>query len=904
MPTKLIEVALPLDAINREAAREKTIRHGHPFTLHLWWARRPLAACRAVLFAQLVDDPSSHPDRFPTGLDQERERQRLFGLVERLVRWEGANDHALLEEVRAEIRRSCGDHVPAVLDPFCGGGSIPLEAQRLGLVAEASDLNPVAVLISKALAELPARFANRPPVHPTDDSRFSIGEWSGSQGLAEDIRFYGTWMREEAGRRIGHLYPKATLPGGSRATVMTWIWARTITCPNPACRATMPLVRSFWLGKKKGKEAWIRPIVEGRTVRFEIGLGSSGPPANSTVSRTGATCLVCNTPVPLAHVRVEGKAGRIGAQLMAVVAEGARQRVYLPPDTEQEKAADIARPDDFPDSELPEQALGFRVQGYGMTHHADLFTNRQLTALCTFSDLVKEARDRVIAAGGETAYADAVATYLAFTVDRLADLGNALCPWEPIAECPRHLFGRQAIPMAWDHAEGNPFSDSSGGWSVLLEGAKRAFDSPAFGISDGIPAEVGQKDVRQIASGMVSSRPVIATDPPYYDNVAYADLADFFYVWLRRSLSAVYPDLFTTVLTPKAAELVADPFRFGGDQEEANRYFEAGFENTFGNFCAVAHPDFPLTLFYAFKQVEQDEGGGAASTGWETMLAGLLRSGLAVTATWPMRTEASNRMRNQGSNALASSIVLACRRRSETAGITDRRGFLATLRAELPHRLRELQQGSVAPVDLAQAAIGPGMAVFSSYARVIEPNGENMPVRTALALINQALDEVLSEQEAEFDEDTRWAIAWYSEHGMDYGPFGRADDLSRAKNVSVEGLKRAGIVSSGGGRVRLIDRTEMDSAWDPVNDSRLTIWEVTQQLIRRLLDEGEGSAADLLARVGGLGDPARDLAYRLFQIAESKKWAKEAGPYNALGAAWRELSRRAAIGPMRQGRLI
>ncbi len=889
---KLIEVALPLDAINREAAREKSIRHGHPSTLHLWWARRPLAACRAVLFAQLVDDPSAHPDRFPTEEDQERERQRLFALIERLVPWEATQDEAVLEEAREEIRRSCGDALPEVLDPFCGGGSIPLEAQRLGLVAHGTDLNPVAVLITKALIELPARFANQPPVHPRDgDGRLAVETWRGAQGLAEDVRYYGAWMREEAERRIGHLYPKAILPDGRQATVIAWIWARTVTCPNPACRATMPLVRSFWLGKKKGKEAWVRPVVEGSSIRFEIGHGASGPPVEGTVSRTGATCLVCNTPVPLAHVRAEGKAGRIGSQLMAIVAEGDRQRIYLPPDPEHEKAADVPRPENVPETELPQQALGFRVQGYGMTHHADLFTNRQLTALCTFSDLVNEARELVFADSRTSAYAAAVTQYLAFGISKLADRHSSLASWDPnpsgFVPKIRSTFARQALPMVWDFTEGNPFSAASGNFEDGLTWTINALERvPSRPIS-----EAAQNDALGV---MERSNCIVATDPPYYDNVGYADLSDYFYVWLRRSLTTLYPDLFSTLLTPKVAELVAEPSRVDGNKEKAERRFEEGFERAFANLRRVSHPNYPLTVFYAFKQSEHDESG-VASTGWETMLAGLLRAGLAVTATWPMRTELGNRMRNLASNALASSIVLACRPRSETAGITDRRGFLTALHAELPQALRELQQGNIAPVDLAQAAIGPGMAVFSRYAKVVEPTGEPMSVRSALALINQVLDEVLAEQEGEFDADTRFAIKWFEQYGFDETGYDPAEGLARATNVSVKGLEDAGILVARAGRVRLLRRGELTADWDPATDTRMPVWEVTQQLVRALWDEGsEAKAGDLVRRLGGVGEVARDLAYRLYAICERRGWAEDARGFNALVTSWPEIARRAS----------
>jgi putative DNA methylase len=617
---------------------------------------------------------------------------------------------------------------------------------------------------------------------------------------------------------------------------------------------------------------------------------------------------VCENPVPLDFVRREGQAGRLGAQLMAIVAEGTRQRLYLPAGPVHEQAAHAERPTDVPETELPERALSFRVQAYGMTHHADLFTNRQLSTLCTFSDLIEEVRIRVTDdSGGDKAYADAVATYLAFTIDRLADLGNSLCRWEPNAECPRQLFARQAIPMVWDFAEGNCFSNSSGSWNILIDNAYRSMTSTLFNFERAAP---GRSEMAAAQESSFEGMDLV-TDPPYYDNIGYADLSDFFYVWLRRSLRYVYPGLFTTMLTPKSAELIATPYRFNGSKQLAEKHFERGFAQVFERASKEQFAGTPIAVFYAFKQSETDDDDddgmprqAVASTGWEKMLEGLLGSGLSVTGTWPMRTEMSSRMVGQGTNALASSIVLVCRPRPATAGVTDRRGFQQALRDRLAGALRNLQSGGVAPVDLAQVAIGPGMAVFSSYAKVVEPSGGAMSVRTALGLINQVLDEVAAEQEGEFDEDTRWAIAWYAENGMDDGPFGRADDLSRAKNVSVEGLVRAGIVKSGAGKVRLLDRSELDPSWDPAKDSRLTIWEVTQQLIRRLMDESEASAADLLARVGGLGEPARDLAYRLFLIAESKKWAKEAGPYNALAAAWPELSRRAALGQNVQETLI
>jgi putative DNA methylase len=894
---KLIEVALPLEDINRESAREKSIRHGHPFTMHLWWARRPLAACRAVLFAQLVDDPAAHPEEFPTDADQEGERKRLHGIISELVKWENIHNEALLKQARDAIRRSCGGNPPPILDPFAGGGSIPLEAQRLGLEAHASDLNPVAVLINRALIEIPPRWAGNPPVFPgAEGERMS---WPGATGLAEDVRRYGQWMRDEAEKRIGHLYPKVKI-SGVEATVIAWIWARTVTCPNPACGGTMPLVRSFWLGKKKGKERYAVPVPDGKRVRFQIG-GPSGVPREGTVNRTGAVCLICETPVPLSYIRAEGKAGRMGAQLMALAAEGTRQRYYLPSNEDHEKAADVSRPVDTPEAELPEQALGFRVQGYGMHTWADLFTNRQLTALTGFSNLIREIRERVITDGGEPEYADAIATYLAMTVDRLADLGNALCRWEPIAECPRNLFGRQTISMVWDFAEGNPFGESSGSLQVLIDGGVRGMLNPGFDFKRKSTGFTAQQDA--LTANFHGQ--VVATDPPYYDNIGYADLSDFFYVWLRRSIGYVYPDLLGTMLTPKADELVADPFRHGN----SNKFFEDGYRQVFRRICEVTHDEYPITVFYAFKQAETDDDGGHASTGWETLLEGMLSAGWAVTGTWPIRTENASRLRGQDANALASSIVLACRPRPTDAAVIDRRGLIAALREELPGALRKLEQGSIAPVDLRQAAIGPGMAVFSRYARVNEPGGEPMRVRTALSLINQVLDEKLSQLEGDVSADTRWCVEWFKGHEFGPGPFGEADTLSRGIDTDVAALDRAGVLRARAGKVSLLSVADFPADYEPQHDERVSEWKVCLHLAKRLKEQGAEPATRLMAAAHDLVDldDVKELAYLLYSIAEKRGWAETALVFNSLGTSWTDLedASRKITGPSEvQGQLL
>jgi len=934
---KLIEVALPLEDINREAAREKSIRHGHPSTLHLWWARRPLAACRAVLFASLVDDPSEcvaelmadaakrqaaekalaaqekrnegrevssklthssllSPHSSLKDILVETERERLFDIIRELVKWENSNDECVLNRARAEILRSTGGNPPPVYDPFCSGGSIPLEAQRLGLEAHASDLNPVPVLINKALIEIPPRFAGKPPVNPESRKRLSAsGSWKGAAGLAEDIRYYGQWMRDEAEKRIGHLYPKVRLPkehGGGEATVIAWLWARTVASPNPAAKgAHVPLVRSFWLCTKPGKKAWVEPVVDQTTMtyRFEVRTGD-GEPRAGTVGRNGGVCILTGTGIPLNYIREQGKAQRMGAKLMAIVVEGKRRRIYLPPTEAQESAAACKTPTDVPETELPKEALGFRVQNYGMTKHRLLFTNRQLTGLMTLCDLIREARHIVQDSGGDENYANALATYLAFSLSKGANYWSAICTWHQGAEKLVSTFGLPVMPMTWDYTEANPFSDSSGNWMLGVEQAAKAIiNVPAVGFGRAFQSDAAQPHQ--------PPRPwLVSTDPPYYDNVPYADLSDFFYIWLRKSLSSIYPELLSTVLVPKARELIAEPFRHGG-KVAAQKFFEVGLNGVFRQIYSSSSAEYPFTVFYAFKQQETEtEDGGAesqsavASTGWETMLAGLIGSGFSVDGTWPMRTEQSGGLREAGRNSLASSILLVCRARQNDAGVASRRDFLASLKRELPEALRNLQKGNIAPVDLAQAAIGPGMAVFSRYVRVLEADGSPMSVHTALTLINQSLDEVLAEQEGEFDSDTRWALAWFDQYGFTEGPFGAAETLCTAKNTSVSGMVEAGILAAKAGKVRLLKKDELPADWDPATDTRLTIWEAAHHLIRAL-DQGEQAAAALLRKLGALAEIARDLSYRLYTVCERRKWSQEAIGYNALVLAWPDLTR-------------
>ena len=912
---KLIEVALPLDAISRASAREKSIRHGHPSTLHLWWARRPLAACRAVLWASLVDDPSAHPDRFPTDEAQAEERKRLFGILERLVVWENSNNPDVLAEARAEIEASCRGQLPNVLDPFCGGGAIPLEARRLGLPAYGGDLNPVAVLISKALVEIPPRFEGLSPVNPDARAESGLKTWERAQGLAEDIGFYGEWMRERAFERIGHLYPTVMLPkseGGGDATVIAWIWARTVRSPDPAWGGHVPLVRSWILRKAKRNKpvAWVEPVVDriSQTISYRIHTGEADEIPEATIARSAGTCVATGTPIPRDYLRKEAREGRLGTHLLAVVAQGRRGRAYVEPTT----VPAISRPDDAPSGRLSTNSRHMSTPGYGLTTTASLFTDRQMVALVTFADLLSEVRslveDHALSSGwvddetrltdrgyGVAAYVDTVITYLAFVVDMCADYWSSICSWHSSGEKIGHTFGRQAIPMMWDFAEANPFSKSSGNWSGRVAWVRKAVAA----LPGGGASEILQRDASSRVAEVDS--PVVCTDPPYYDNVPYADLSDFFYVWLRHNLSDIWPEETATMLAPKAEELVADAHR-AKSKQAARQHFEGGIAEVLRRIACRQNLDFPATIFYAFKQQEAKQGG-TASTGWETFLQGLVNSGLQVTATWPIRTEMSARLRAMASAALASSVVVACRARSADASLATRRELLDALQDELPKAVRLLRDQAIAPVDMAQSAIGPGMEIFSRYAKVLEADGTPMRVRTALTLINEALEEALSQEETEFDGDTRWALTWYEQFGHDRGPFGDAETLAKAKNTSVEGVVRAGVAESQAGKVRLLARERADDEWEPTKDSRLTVWKAAQQLVARLEDGGETHAADLLHMLGGgVGDRARRLAYLLYQIADHKGRSADAVAYNGLVQAWHDIARLAAArrGPVVQ----
>lgn len=902
---KLIEVALPLDDINAASAREKSIRHGHPSTLHLWWARRPLATARAVIWSSLVDDPSAHPEEFPTEEDQARERERLFDILRELVVWENSNDERVLGDAKAEIRKSMGDDLPPLLDPFAGGGAIPLEAQRLGLKAYAQDLNPVAVTINKAMIEIPPKFAGGRPVNPKSRSERPLDTWEGNTGLAADVEYYGTWMRDEAFRRIGYLYPKVKVPeeqGGGEATVIAWIWARTVKCPNPACGHETILVRSFDLSKKKGKEWHVEPICENGEIRFEVKPGASE--REGTVNRRGATCVHCGMPIGFEHIRAESCAGRMGSRMMAVVAEGKRGRLYISPDKFQIERAEVERPADYPSGKLAYYPGHLNTNVYGLDEFWELFTNRQLTALTTFSELVGEAQRKTcedaVAAGmaddglgidddgaGSRAYGEAVGVYLAFIVDKLADICNSLNAWEPIAQCPRHLFTRQSIPMVWDYAEGNPFSSSSGSWMVLVKNELDSMLGGGFNFSRAAEGSARQFDAQ---SDNDMRNAVVSTDPPYYDNIGYADLSDFFYVWLRRSLRGTYPELFSTMLVPKAEELVATPYRFEGSKKRAKEFFEDGMLAAFRQVYKYACDEVPVTIYYAFKQSETTKtkiGAKTASSGWEAILSAIIKAGFSITGTWPVRTENSSRLVSHGSNALASSIVLVCRKRSEDAPICTRRELVTALRRELRPALDRLQTANIAPVDLAQSAIGPGIGVYSRYSHVFDADGSEMGVRAALELINDELDAYFNDQSDGVDAESRFCIELYRQAGFNDVKYGEAEVLATAKNVSIQQMENDGLLDADKGIVHLLTRDDIRM----FSGADTPTWLLAQQLVRLLDAEGiEGCSTHAALFSPEQAEHAKALAYRLFTIADKRGWNAEAFAYNALVTSWNEVS--------------
>ena len=906
---KLIEVDLPLDEINDRSASEPTTRSGHPWRLQVWWARRRQVACRAVLFASLVDDPGDCPEEFPNEDAQRSERRRLHDLIKRLVVWDHSENASLLAEARWEIARSVarsrGEPAPdptkpdAVLrylaekalpihDPFCGGGSIPLEAQRLGMRALASDLNPVAVLITKALIELPPKFANRPPVNPDAnplgvaldrDEKGECVSWRGAAGLADDIRYYGRKMREMAWGRIGHLYPKAKLATGGEATVIAWLWTRTIPCPNPACGVSMPLSPTFQISTRKGNEQWTRPIFDHDSKRVSFVVQSHDGLIQSDGARRGDgfVCVACEGPVEQEYVREQARAQRISEVMSAIVAEGKGRRLFLSPTGTHIKAASAATPEWHPVGTLPEEALGFRVQRYGFSEWQQFFTRRQLIAHTTFSDLLIEIHSEIPRFNGSE-YADAVCTYLALAIGKMIDGNCRFTRWQ-YAGSVAAFFSSPRISMLWDFAETNPFSNSTKNWSDQVELVAKAVEHLPTDTKGAIVCQADAATTADADKGIV-----IVTDPPYYANIGYADLSDFFYVWLRPVLRDIYPDLFAGILTPKDDEIVAAP-RF----DATNSRFESKLEKALTVIRNRCSPEFPSSIFYAYKQ-QEEERDGQVSTGWETMLSALVTAGFQIVGTWPIRTERSNRLRSHGSNSLASSVVLVCRPRLEDAPTTTRRQFLNALESELPKALDHLtREGHIAPVDLAQAAIGPGMQIYSRYRRVETIGGEPVPVREALTAINRVIAEYDERQQGDLDSQTRFCLDWLRQNGYNEGRYGEAEDLARAKNVSVEELRDgSSLLTATAGRVKLLPLDE----YGPEQGIRLgdmTAWEGCFRMAYHLSrEDGRGTegAAAVVQAMGSSAESVERLARILYNHYDRRGDSRNSVMFNNLVIEW------------------
>ena len=912
---KLIEVNIPLQAINTESAKDASLTHGHPSTLHRYWARRPLAACRAVIFASMVDDPSECKDEFPTEPEQNAERTRLHNIIKRLVVWQNSNDENLLAEARYEIAYSAArnngenlnvfhgkfkndpeavlhylrDHCPPVYDPFCGGGSIPLEAQRLGLRARASDLNPLPVLLNKAMIELPPKFHNQKPVNPDADPMGMFTgtgrgkqrvPWKGTAGLAADIRHYGAWMREEAHKRIGHLYPKAQLPDGTSATVVAWLWARTVPCINPACELQMPLMKTFQLSKKNGNEHWVKPIVnrESNTISWIVQTDDDGVP-KPTVNRTGAYCCGCGTAVKLPYVREQAKAGKMGKIMTAVVAEGNRRKLFLASTEAHIQVAQSAEPLRRPREAMPNNPTLVSGRGYGITHWHQLFTKRQLITLNTFTDLLSEVHDLITQDSAAEEYADAICTYLSLAIGRTAEAGCRFTWWGNSATFIAPTFARQALQMTWAFAEANPFSTSTQNWTAQVEWIAKVIQNLPDFTNRGKVYQANATTTPHAIDG-----PVIITDPPYYDNIDYADLSDFFYIWLRPLLRDIYPDLFSGILTPKEEEIVAIPSRFENSQQR----FEELLGKAFLQMRRYCSAKFPTSIFYAYKQ-QEEERGGKVSTGWETMLTATVNAGFQIVSTWPLRTERTTGLKTE-INTLASSIILVCCPRPDDTPVIVRGDFLQELKKEMPPALDRLTRiADIRPVDLAQAAIGPGMEVYSRYSKVVRISGEIVPIREVLKEINNEISAYHEKETGELDPESQFCLTWLQQHGYMEGNYGDAEGLSKAKDIDISALHDK-IIIAARGKVRLLHPEEYA---DRENSEDMTAWEGCLRMLWHLSGaerSGGVSGCTTVARAMRDYESTKRLARILYTYYERRGDAESASHYNNLVTQWQYIS--------------
>jgi len=885
---KLIEVSLPLEIINDACLKESSVpRRGHTSTLHPWWAKRPLAACAAVIFSSIVDDPGNKLNK----KEAERERKRLFNIIEQLVKWENRQDTKILEIARKEVEKYIDKGEITLIDPFSGRGNIALEAQRLGLQVCASDYNPISTMICKAVVEIPPKYLGKPPINPNAKKSKLDGKWNGCKGLAEDVKYYGEWIQNKAEIKLKKLFEIPEL----KRKPCVYIWVRTIKCPNPACGCDMPLTASFWLSKRKNRLCWIKPIIKENKIHSYQIMHGEGTVPKATVSRAGATCICCGSTIPFDYIRTQGMDQKINYKLIVTIENTKQGRKYRLSDEKEEEIAKNVDTESIVHGEIPQKALGFRIQKYGINNFSQLFTKRQFVVLITYSDLIKEVGEKIISdSGGDIEYSIAVKTYLSFALDKLAAWNSTLCSWIPSIEGIKWTFPRQTLNMSWDFTEINPLEKAPGNWFNHVEWVSEFLNQYPEKMPQGIAKQLDATQTIYEANNIICS-----TDPPYYDNIGYANLSDFFYIWLRRTLKEDYPEIFSTLMSPKNNELIADPGRFEGNKKEAEDHFEKGMVSFFKLIREKINPEYPLTVYYAFKQEEQFNEMGQSnrsSTGWEKMLEGLLQSGFMITGTWPMRTERAARQRSHLSNALASSIIIVCRLKPENISLTTRREFISTLKNELPLSLKNLQNAGIAPVDLAQSVIGPGMAIFSRYSKILEADGTPMSIKTALQIINQQLDTYLTEQESDMDNVTRFCISWYDQYGWAEGPFGDANILATAKGTAVNALEKTGVVFAKAGKVRLFNQDDLNEKWDPATKRRLTVWECVHHMIRALEHDGEDGAAKILRKIGGLSESVKELSYRLYSLSEKHGWGEDALIYNSLISSWQTITDKAQFG--------
>lgn len=748
---KLIEFLMPIKAINGESEREKTARIGLSSNIHIWWSRRPMAAARSTLFASLVDDPSEHPERFRTEEAVQQERQRLTQMTADLAVAEHARNEQLLETAHREILRYADGELPTIFDPFSGSGTISVEAHRLGLNAVAADLNAVAFLITSVVSDVPTRFENIVPVNPKADLILHTSV-TGAKAIAEDVRWYGEWIQEEAFKRIGHLYPKMQSPlTGRELEISAWIWARTVKCPNPSCGCYIPLSSSYDLARKKGAEAWVEPVVEDDTVQFQIHQGpNSAIKAKPKVGQTAVfKCPSCGEVTTDAYVKECGVTHAISNQLIAIAADENKKRVYIEPDSKQNKAVDLLPPKKVPHGPLPNYARRFSPPSFGLRDYADLFTSRQLVYLTTMMDLAREVQaavekqalgkgfsdDGISFADGGTgalAYAQAIRMILVLTISKLLDRCSNICSWDASGGGSlRNVFSRAAMPMIWDYAESNPFGRASGSF---LNALSRSCECIA-----NLPTSAnGHTSIKDCTQPNTVRNTLVSTDLPYYDRVSYADLSDFFYVWIKYGLDDLYPTCLCSEVTPKKEELTAFSYRWEGDKQQANAFYEEGLKLVFSNLYESAGENYPSSVTFIYKG--NDDSSKDSLTEWESFVTAICSAGFIITASWPLARKYESSIKLAESRGIPITVVI--RKRPDDAPHTTRRFFVSAIKRELPCIIEGLKK-NVDVMDLRASAVGQALNIYSRYSKILDADGSVMRPQMASRIIEQELDTLL-----------------------------------------------------------------------------------------------------------------------------------------------------------------